>query len=275
MRKTVLITGTSSGIGKATVRYFAQKGWNVAATMRKPSKETELNTLENVKLFTLDVTNSESIKKAIADTLDVFGSIDVIINNAGYGGVGIFEAAKKEQIQCQFDTNVFGVMNVIREILPYFRNRKQGCIVNISSIAGFITFPTYSIYNASKFALEGFAEALQFELRPFNIRIKNVEPGTIKTDFYSRSQDYFNKEGLTDYNSYSMITYANTQKFGIKAPGPEAVVKKIYQAATDSSYRLRYPAGIQAILVLKLKKIIPFSWLNSIVRLVVEKGYKT
>ena len=126
MQKTVFITGSSSGIGKASVKYFAQKGWNVAATMRDPSKEKELNTLENVKLFTLDVTNSESIQKAIADAIECFGGIDVIVNNAGYGGVGIFEAAQKEQIQRQFDTNVFGVMNVIREILPYFRKRKEG-----------------------------------------------------------------------------------------------------------------------------------------------------
>ena len=125
MQKTVFITGCSSGIGKATTKYFAAKGWNVAATMRNPSKETELNNLSNVKLFAVDVTDSESIKKAITDTLEAFGNIDVIVNNAGYGTVGVFEAAEKQQIQRQFDTNVFGVMNVIREILPYFREKKQ------------------------------------------------------------------------------------------------------------------------------------------------------
>ncbi|NVN94696.1 MAG: SDR family oxidoreductase [Bacteroidetes bacterium] len=274
MQKTVLITGSSSGIGKASVKYFAQKGWNVAATMRDPSKEKELNTLENVKLFTLDVTNSESIQKAIADAIECFGGIDVIINNAGYGGVGIFEAAQKEQIQRQFDTNVFGVMNVIREILPYFRKRKDGCIINISSIAGFVTFPIYSIYNASKFALEGFTEALQYELRPFNIRVKNIEPGAIKTDFYARSQDLFKKEGLTDYDNYAQIAFANTQKVGNDAPGPDVVVKKIYQAATNTSYRLRFPAGIQAKAVLLARKILPFNWFKAIVKVVVEKGYK-
>jgi len=271
MQKTVFITGTSSGIGKITAKYFAAKGWNVAASMRNPSKETELNTLENIKIFTVDVTDSESIRKAIADTLTAFGNIDVIVNNAGYGGVGIFEAADKEQIQRQFDTNVFGVMNVIREILPYFRERKEGCIINLSSIAGFVTFPTYSIYNASKFAVEGFTEALQFELRPFNIRIKNIEPGAIKTDFYTRSQDLFHKEGLTDYDEYAQIAYSNTQKVGNTAAGPEVVAKKIYQAATDKSYRLRFPAGAQAIAVLTARKILPFSWFRAIVRRVVEK----
>jgi NAD(P)-dependent dehydrogenase (short-subunit alcohol dehydrogenase family) len=274
MQKTVFITGSSSGIGKASAKFFAEKGWNVAASMRNPDKETDLNKLENVKLYTLDVIDCLSIQKAIAAAIEDFGGIDVVVNNAGYGGVGIFEAAGKEQIQRQFDTNVFGMMNVIREILPYFRKRKEGCIINLSSVAGFVCFPSYSIYNASKFAVEGFTEALQFELRHFNIRIKNIEPGPIKTDFYARSQDLFHKEGLTDYDQYARITYSNTQKVGNTAAGPEIVAKKIYQAAMDKTYRLRYPAGIQAIALLTVKKILPFTWFRAIVKMVVEKGYK-
>ncbi|MFZ4549164.1 MAG: SDR family oxidoreductase [Bacteroidales bacterium] len=274
MQKTVFITGCSSGIGKATSQYFAAKGWNVAATMRNPSKETELNHLSNVKLFAVDVTDSESIKKAITDTLEAFGNIDVIVNNAGYGTVGVFEAAEKQQIQRQFDTNVFGVMNVIREILPYFREKKQGCIINVTSVAGFITFPCYSIYHATKFALEGFTESLQFELRPFNIKVKNIAPGAIKTDFYTRSQDVFKKEGLTAYDKYTDITYKTTQNVGVNAPGPEIIAKTIYKAATANNNRLRYPAGMQAQIVLTLKKIIPYSWIQGIVRRVVESGFK-
>ena len=274
MQKTVFITGCSSGIGKATTKYFAAKGWNVAATMRNPSKETELNHLSNVKLFAVEVTDSESIKKAITDTLEAFGNIDVIVNNAGYGTVGVFEAAEKQQIQRQFDTNVFGVMNVIREILPYFREKKQGCIINVTSVAGFITFPCYSIYHATKFALEGFTESLQFELRPFNIKVKNIAPGAIKTDFYTRSQDVFKKEGLTAYDKYTYITYKTTQNVGMKAPGPEIIAKTIYKAATANNNRLRYPAGMQAQIVLTLKKIIPYSWIQGIVRRVVESGFK-
>ncbi len=274
MKKTILITGTSSGIGKATAKYFAQKGWNVAATMRNPSKETELNTIENVKVFALDVTDSESIKTAIVDTMAVFGNIDVIVNNAGYGTVGVFEAAEKEQIERQFDTNVFGVMNVIREILPYFREQKQGCIINVTSVAGFITFPCYSLYHATKFAVEGFAESLQFELRPFNIKVKNIAPGAIKTDFYSRSQDVFKKEGLTAYDKYTQITYKTTQTVGNNAPGPEVIAKTIYKAATDKNYRLRYPAGAQAIAALTIKRLIPYCWIKGIIKMVVEKGFK-
>lgn len=123
--KTILITGASSGIGKATVIYFQQQGWNVAATMRTPEKETELNKLPQVKLFRLDVMDENSIREAIDGTIAAFGGIDVVVNNAGYGAVGIFEAATPEQIRRQFETNVFGVMNVTRAILPHFRAKKR------------------------------------------------------------------------------------------------------------------------------------------------------
>ncbi|AQG78056.1 short-chain dehydrogenase [Spirosoma montaniterrae] len=275
MMKTVLITGTSSGIGKATVRYFAEQGWNVAATMRTPAKETELGQLPNVKLFRLDVMDSDSIRQAIADTRAAFGHIDVIVNNAGYGAVGPFEAATPEQVQRQFDTNVFGVMNVIREILPYFRQRRDGTIINVTSMGGLITFPIYSIYHGTKWAVEGFAEALSFEVRPFNIRIKNVEPGAIKTDFYDRSQDLLQKPGLTAYDGYVRITLANSQKAGADAPGPIVVAKTIFKAANDRSFRLRYVTGSsQTGALLFLRRILPLSWFHGIVKSVVEKGYK-
>ncbi len=274
MKKTVLITGTSSGIGKSTALYFASKGWNVAATMRTPEKEKELSKVDGIKLFKLDVTDPASIQSAIEESISVFGGIDVVVNNAGYGGVGVFEAASQEQIQRQFDTNVFGVMNVTRAILPYFRQKKSGTIINVTSVGGLITFPIYSVYHSTKWAVEGFAEALQYELRPFNIKIKNIEPGAIKTDFYDRSQDLFKKEGLTDYDNYAKVAFENTQNAGVNAPGPEVVAKKIYKAALDRSFRLRYPAGPQAPALLFLRRLLPLSWFRGIVKLVVERGFK-
>ncbi|HOZ13677.1 MAG TPA: SDR family oxidoreductase [Tenuifilaceae bacterium] len=274
MKKTVLITGTSSGIGKSTALYFASKGWNVAATMRTPEKEKELSKVDGIKLFKLDVTDPASIQSAIEESISVFGGIDVVINNAGYGGVGVFEAASQEQIQRQFNTNVFGVMNVTRAILPYFRQKKSGTIINVTSVGGLITFPIYSVYHSTKWAVEGFAEALQYELRPFNIKIKNIEPGAIKTDFYDRSQDLFKKEGLTDYDNYAKVAFENTQNAGVNAPGPEVVAKKIYKAALDRSFRLRYPAGPQAPALLFLRRLLPLSWFRGIVKLVVERGFK-
>ncbi len=274
MKKTVLITGTSSGIGKSTALYFASKGWNVAATMRTPEKEKELSKVDGIKLFKLDVTDPISIQSAIEESINVFGGIDVVVNNAGYGGVGVFEAASQEQIQRQFDTNVFGVMNVTRAILPYFRQKKAGTIINVTSVGGLITFPIYSVYHSTKWAVEGFAEALQYELRPFNIKIKNIEPGAIKTDFYDRSQDLFKKEGLTDYDNYAKVAFTNTQNAGVNAPGPDVVAKKIYKAALDRSFRLRYPAGPQAPALLFLRRLLPLNWFRGIVKLVVERGFK-
>jgi NAD(P)-dependent dehydrogenase (short-subunit alcohol dehydrogenase family) len=272
--KTVLITGTSSGIGKATVKYFSENGWNVAATMRTPSKETELGKLPNVKLYQLDVTDDASIQAAINGAIKDFGGIDAIVNNAGYGAVGIFEKATKEQIQKQFDTNVFGVMNVTRQILPYFRNKKSGTIINVTSMGGRITFPIYSVYHGTKWAVEGWAEALNFELRPFNIQVKNVEPGAIKTDFYERSMDLFKKDGLTDYDNYEQVAYKNSQAAGETAPGPEVVAKTIFKAATDGSSKLRYPASVQTSMLLFIRWLLPLNWFMGIVRSIVEKGFK-
>lgn len=271
--KTILITGASSGIGKATVIYFQQQGWNVAATMRTPEKETELNKLPQVKLFRLDVMDENSIREAIDGTIAAFGGIDVVVNNAGYGAVGIFEAATPEQIRRQFETNVFGVMNVTRAILPHFRAKKDGTIINITSMGGRITFPIYSVYHGTKWAVEGFAEALQYELRPFNIRVKNVEPGAIKTDFYERSMDLFKKEGLTAYDKYQQVVYANTQKAGENAPGPEVIAKTVFKAANDRSFRLRYTGGIQSAILLMMRRWLPLSWFNGLVRGQVEKGF--
>lgn len=272
--KTLLITGASAGIGRATARYFAQNGWNVAATMRRPEAETELTQLPNVKLFRLDVTDTASIQQALDAARAAFGGIDVVVNNAGYGAVGVFEAATAEQIRRQFDTNVFGVMNVIREILPYFREKRDGTIINVTSMGGLLTFPIYSVYHATKWAVEGFAESLQFELRPFNIRVKNIEPGAIKTEFYERSQDLFKKEGLAAYDEYQRVTFANSQKEGENAPGPEVVAKKIFQAANDRSFRLRYPVGNQAPVLLALRRLLPTGWFTKTVGGYVERGFK-
>jgi NAD(P)-dependent dehydrogenase (short-subunit alcohol dehydrogenase family) len=269
--KTVLITGSSSGIGRATVKYFAARGWQVAATMRTPAKETELGQLPNVKLFPLDVLDEASIAQAVADTIRTFGSLDVVVNNAGYGAVGAFEAASPEQVKRQFDTNVFGVMNVVRAVLPHFRQQRRGQVINVASMGGRITFPLYSLYHGTKWAVEGFSEALQFELEQFGIRVKIIEPGAIKTDFYDRSMDLFKKEGLNDYDNYQALTFPNMQQAGADAPGPEVVARTIFRAATDGSRKLRYPVGSNAPLLLFLRRLLGDTWFMGIVRNVVEK----
>ncbi|MCU0428468.1 MAG: SDR family oxidoreductase [Cytophagaceae bacterium] len=267
-KNTVFITGASSGIGKATARFFSSRGWNVAATMRQPEKETELQNLPGVKLFALDVLDEKSIEKSIEAALNSFGSIEVVVNNAGYALVGAFEAMSKEQLTRQFDTNVIGLMMVTQKILPHFRSKKSGCIVNVTSMGGRITFPLFSAYHGTKWAVEGFAESLQFELKPLGIRVKNIEPGAIKTDFYERSLDFVSK---SDYDKYVLKARETMMEFGRKAMGPEKVAQLIFKAANDKSYKLRYPIGSGAPVLLFLRWLLPLSVFNTLVAWQVEK----
>ena len=164
MTKTILITGSSSGIGKATARYFHRQGWNVVATMRRPENETELGTLEQVLVTRLDVQDSASIAAAVSAGLERFGQIDVLLNNAGYGAYGVLEATPMEKIRRQFDVNVLGLLNTTKAVLPHLRANGRGTVVNISSIGGKVTFPLGTLYHGTKFAVEGLSEALQYEL---------------------------------------------------------------------------------------------------------------
>ena len=255
MNKVILITGASSGIGKETAKLFQVKNWRVAATMRTPEEAEDLQRIADIETFRLDVTDVDSIKQAIAGALEKFGRIDAVVNNAGYAVVGAFEAASAEQIERQYQTNVFGLMNVTREILPYFRQEKRGIIANIASVGGRMTFPLYSLYNSTKWAVEGFSESLQYELEQFNIRIKIIEPGPIKTDFYDRSQDVSRKEGLTAYDWFIDRALPNMKKAGETAPEGRVVAEKIFEAVTDGSKKLRY--GVNTKGILTARKLLP------------------
>ncbi|HLF52623.1 SDR family oxidoreductase [Flavobacterium sp.] len=245
MNKTILITGTSSGIGKATAKLFATKGWNVIATMRSPENETELTKMNRVFVTQLDVLNPKSIRSAIQIGIEKFGKINAIVNNAGYGEFGIFEAIREDKVQTQFEINVFGVMNTIRTILPHFRENKGGMIINISSGAGRFTLPLISLYAASKFALEGFSEALSFELNALNIGVKIIEPGGTTTNFtkVSREKAVDNKS-LEDYDDFLAATgklFESMIDMGLASA--EDVAAVIYEAATDGKDTLRYAIG--------------------------------
>ena len=246
MKKTIVITGASSGIGKATAKHFAQKGWHVAATMRTPQKETELNEIDNINVYPLDVTNESSIEKATEQIINDFGTVDVVLNNAGYGLLGTFEAASQEAIRQQFDTNVFGLMNVTRAFLPHFRENRSGIFLNVSSIGGVITFPMMSLYHSSKWAVEGFSESLAYELGQLGIQVKLIEPGGVSTDFGGRSMSYATKEGLTDYDEVSNQFNANMAKTGMQYSTAEYIAEGIYNAATDGTKNLRYQLGVDA-----------------------------
>ena len=269
--KTIVITGASSGIGKAAAIYFAQQGWNVAATMRNTDSESDFAAHPSIALFTLDVTDQESIKSALAQILQKFSDIDVLYNNAGYALAGAFEATTDEQVRKQFETNLFGVMNVTRAFLPHFRSRKKGIILNTTSSGGILTFPLYSIYNSSKWALEGFMEALQFEVKSFNIHIKNIEPGTVKSEF----TDNISFVSNADYDDYANRVQYNTLAGYKNAPTPDVVAKVVFKAATDNRSKLRYPATSQAKSALFFRWLLPLKVFNKMVSVPVEKEIKT
>lgn len=268
--KTVFITGASSGIGKETAKLFQVMGWNVIATMRNPSAEEELVKLKNVKVLQCDVTNQDSIKTAISEGINTFKSIDALVNNAGYYILGPFETATHEQIKQQIDTNLLGLIEVTKEIIPYFRKQKSGTIINLSSIAGVISIPLQSLYHATKWGVEGFSESLQYELRPFNIRVKIIEPGVIKTDFYGRSMTLVQGNALTDYEPYTQKVINNILKNGEKGSTPDEVAKTIYKAATDNKTKLRYPTGNSKEMV-SLRAMLPQKIFHSLVRSTMEK----
>ncbi len=268
MPKTVLITGTSSGIGKAAALYFAQKGWGVAATMRSPDKETDFKTFPNVTLYALDVTSPESIQNAFQQVQQDFGKIDVVVNNAGYGVDGVFEEMSDDVIQKQFDTNVFGLMRITRESIKLMRKQGGGHIVQIASMGGRLAFPLYSIYHSTKWAVEGFSESLHYELLHLNINIKIVEPGNIKTEFTGRSRHFVKPEKTDAYDKFVTQSEKITLDFAKGGEDPKKVAAVIYKAATDRNNRLRYTVGAPAPLLMFLRKVLPLSWYIKIVKIV-------
>jgi NAD(P)-dependent dehydrogenase (short-subunit alcohol dehydrogenase family) len=271
MKKTVFITGTSSGIGKATVKYFSSKGWNVAATMRTPAKETELQNLPNVKLYALDVTDNTSIETALNNAVADFGSIDVVVNNAGYGVDGIFEAMDDASIQKQYDTNVFGLMRVTRAFIKYFRiNNIKGNIVQIASMGGRLAFPLYSIYHGTKWAVEGFSESLKWELEPLGIQVKIVEPGAIKTEFYEGSRKFITPTDTSDYDAFVAIGEKVNMDAGAKGEDPIVIAETIFKAANHRGSKLRFAKGAPAPMLLTMRKYLP----DSLWFMVVKASYK-
>ncbi|RDI99733.1 SDR family NAD(P)-dependent oxidoreductase [Dyella solisilvae] len=261
MKKTVLITGTSSGIGQAAVRRFAEAGWNVVTTMRSPARAVELAWPEQVLVTRLDVQDRASIHDAIEAGIARFGRIDALVNNAGFGQYGLFEATPEDKIREQFDVNVFGVMEVIRAMLPHFRQHRAGVIVNVSSGAGMFTLPMISLYCASKFALEGFSESLSYELASQGVAVKLVIPhgGVSSTRFGERSgREYAGHAAIADYDAFVAATnQAFDRMRAARMMTSDEVAQVIYEAATDGSDRLRYLVGDDARGFVKARRELP------------------
>ncbi|WP_420138920.1 SDR family oxidoreductase [Sphingomonas sp.] len=245
MTQTVLITGCSTGFGEASARHFAERGWNVVATMRDPAAGRTLAQHRNILVTRLDVQDRDSITAAVALTLDRFGRIDALVNNAGFGLAGVFEETPRAKMIEQFDVNVFGLMDVTRAVLPTMRQQRRGTIVNISSGAGIIGLPMIALYTASKFAVEGFSESLSYELETVGIRVRIVEPGGVNTNFNTRMDaETRYAEPIADYEPFR--SGAERLYDGLRANQAHAdvaqVAESIYNATVDSSDRLRWLA---------------------------------
>lgn len=256
---TVFITGTSSGLGKLTALHFAQLGWNVAATMRHPEKERELTQYSNIQLFRLDVTNIEQVKTATQEAIAAFGKIDVVVNNAGIGIYGPLELAAEEAIDWQFAVNVRGPINVIRAFLPHFRANKAGMFINISSLMGVTTAaPIGSLYNMSKFALEGLIEGLYYELKPLNIELRLVEQGGSTGTNFTENITWSTSSAIQDYDALTnkvKTTFAHMDPSYLD--DPQDIVKAIYALATGENKQFRTLVGASGQGLVALRNSLP------------------
>jgi len=240
--KTVLITGCSSGYGLETARYFHAQGWTVIATMRTP-RQGILPASERIRLVALDVTRPESIAAAI----EASGPLDALVNNAGIGAVGVFEATPMATVRELFETNTFGVMAMAQAVIPQFRARRSGVVVNVTSSVTLAPMPLAAAYTASKMAIEGFTGSLAHELAAFDVRAKLVEPGYGPTTSFSSNvgtrMDGVFPETYAAFSGPVLAAFAKVTAVTTEADVAEAV----FRAATDTSGQLRFPAGADAV----------------------------
>lgn len=243
MSKVILITGCSTGIGHDLAQQLTRNGYTVAATARNINT---ISDLEAALILPLDVTNQDSIQKAVDSVIQKFGRIDVLVNNAGFCQIGAIEELSNDQVQQMYDVNVFGVMRMIKAVVPIMRKQKSGRIINISSIAGRLVTPVNGAYSSSKFALEAISDALRMELEPFNIQVVLIEPGAIKTNF-DKTVHVHGDKVLSNPTSPYLSLYRVYQRVsdGMREhePGPETVSKVIRQVLESTKPKARYLAG--------------------------------
>ncbi len=243
MSKTIFITGTSTGLGRAAALLFARRGWKVIATMRKPEHD-ELGAVPGITLLPLDVTQPAQIEAAVGRALEL-GPVDVVFNNAGYGLAGPLEGTTDEQLVAQIDTNLLGVLRTTKAFLASFRARGSGVFIATTSIGGLMTFPFNSTYHATKWALEGWSESLAFELAPFGIQVKTVAPGGIATDFAGRSLVLTSHPAYTDLVAKVWAAFHDPSR-GVNVSTAEQIAEVVWEAATDGKDQVSYVAGEDA-----------------------------
>lgn len=261
------VTGASSGFGLLTSVALAGEGYRVLASMRNldnrgrlEAAAKEAGVTDRIEIVQLDVTDFSAVETVIQDVIHRYGRIDLLVNNAGYAAGGFTEELAVEEWRRQFETNFFGLVAVTKAVLPSMRERRSGKIVNISSISGRIGFPSMGPYVASKFAVEGFSESLRLEMLPYGVHVVLIEPGSYKTDIWSK--------GLGAVTIHPNSPYAKEMKAILKyvnqvaetAPAPDEVIRQIVQVAKSPSPKLRYPVGKGVKLGIFLKNVLPWKW---------------
>jgi short-subunit dehydrogenase len=265
MKKVILITGASSGIGKETAGLLVQKGYTVYAAARRLDKMAGL-AAAGVHLLEMDVTNEESMAKSVQLILDRENHIDVLVNNAGYGSYGALEDVPLSEARYQFEVNIFGLARLTQLVLPYMRQQRSGKIINISSMGGKFGEPHGAWYHATKYAVEGLSDSLRMELKQFNIHVVIIEPGAIKTEWNTIARENLMKvSGNTAYadlaaKHYRMLENADKGTLGSQ---PIVIAKTILKAVSSNNPKTRYATGGGAKLILFLRHILPdklFDW---------------
>ena len=257
--KTILITGTSSGIGKAAALLFQKKGWQVAAIMRELDTDSELMKLDNVKCYQVDVRDKDVVESCVKTVINDFGKIDVLLNNAAVLVGGPIESASDDEISRIIETNLIGYIHMTRAVIPHFRSRKSGKLIYVSSLSGRMTLPYQSLYHGTKYAVEGFGEGLIYEMKQIGTAVKIIEPGMVKTsfydDFWDTTTDEFSREYRGTFDSWHSFLKKDYE-YGIS---PHQVARTIYRAAVGKSSRLRYTVGPDIKMSLFFKTVLPFS----------------
>ncbi|GGA39332.1 SDR family oxidoreductase [Dyella nitratireducens] len=242
MKKTIFITGASTGLGRATALLFASRGYHVIATMRKPTDDTWANT-PNITLLPLDVTDRAQIEATASKAIEL-GGIDILFNNAGSGIAGPLEGTTDEQLTRHVETNLLGAIRTTQAFLPHFREKRSGTILTTTSIAGLTAQPFDTLYHATKWALEGWTESLSLELSPFGIAVKSIAPGSIKTDFMSHM--VVSTHLAYDAMVQKAFALFSSPEYQAGSSTAEQIAEVAYEAATDGKDQLRYIAGADA-----------------------------
>jgi NAD(P)-dependent dehydrogenase (short-subunit alcohol dehydrogenase family) len=261
--KAVLITGCSSGIGRATAERLASRGWTVYATARNADSIQDLER-SGCTTMALDVTDEDSMRAAVTQVEEEAGAIGVLVNNAGYSQSGALEELAPDEVRRQFETNVFGLLRMTQLVLPGMRGQGYGKVVNVGSMGGKLTFPGGGLYHATKYAVEAISDALRFEVRGFGIDVVLLEPGLIKTRFGETAAGSIGAPSVADgpYARFNAAVAGTTQgayegPLGMLGGGPKAVAKTIDRAISSRRPRARYPVTPSARLIIGQRRLMP------------------